>query len=204
MPSLLVCNHLSYLDPVILLANASGIPICKRSVADWPMIGNAARALGVLMVDRENVMHRALVLRKAIRTLKSGVRVLNFPEGTTTDGRGEMRPFHRGIFGAARIAGAPVVPVALRFGTVELTWTGRQYFLPHYFATASRPISSIHLVWGEPIDPLSEKSADALAERARRSIQDLLQRGKHEPRERVRLSSARPDPVLSPALRQAR
>jgi 1-acyl-sn-glycerol-3-phosphate acyltransferase len=204
MPSLMVANHLSYLDPLLILAHASGVPICKDSVGRWPIIGTGARVLGVLLVNRACMMNRAAVLRQAIRTLKSGVRVLNFPEGTTTDGCGEMKPFHRGMFGAARIAGVPVVPVALRFDSVDLTWTGDQYFLPHYLATAARSSSSFQIEWGKPIAPWSEPNAEALARRARHAILDLLQRGLHEPRERVRLLETRPDPIFSPPLRQAR
>ena len=45
---LLVCNHLSYLDMIVLSSVALCVFVAKRDVADWPLFGWLARAVGDL------------------------------------------------------------------------------------------------------------------------------------------------------------
>jgi lyso-ornithine lipid O-acyltransferase len=200
-PCLLVANHVGYLDPIVLGALVPCTIVAKREVASWPIIGPAAAQLGVLFVDRRDVMSRAAVLLGAVRALRAGVTVLDFPEGTTTDGV-RLLPFSIGIFGAARLAGVPVVPAAVRYGTPDVAWTGGQTFLPHYARTAARRSLSAVVRLGAPIPPAELATASALAAAARRAVADLLDpKDPDEPREPVRLSPPRPDPVLPPAER---
>jgi 1-acyl-sn-glycerol-3-phosphate acyltransferase len=131
-----VSNHLSYLDPVVILPRVPALPIAKGEVAHWPLLGRHGHACGVLFVSRSQPGSRVRTLRRAVTALRAGVSVLNFPEGTTTDGT-RLLPFQRGIFGAARIAGVPVVPVALGYDDPALCWTGDASFLPHYLQTLS-------------------------------------------------------------------
>src|SRR6185436_14021215 len=101
-----VANHLSYLDPIVIGAQIPVAPIAKGEVASWPLIGSVASSLNGIFVDRSSVMSRARALRRAHALLRAGVSILNFPEGTTTDGS-RLLPFHRGIFGLAQIARVP-------------------------------------------------------------------------------------------------
>jgi lyso-ornithine lipid O-acyltransferase len=170
-PFVLVANHLSYIDPVLLAALTPATSIAKQEVSGWPFIGTSVRDLGVIFLDRGCMHSGARALRGALRALEHGVSVLNFPEGTTTRGDAVL-PFHRGIFGVARIAGVPIVPVALAFEPKELCWVGDQTFLPHYLRLSSRRASGASLKLGAPIR--AEGSAAELAERARAAIVNLL------------------------------
>lgn len=159
----LVANHLSYLDPLVILSQKPAAPVAKAEVAEWPVIGPAARALGVNFVDRASIPRRAVTLRRAIAALRAGVSVLNFPEGTTTRGD-RVLPFHRGIFGAAMLAEVPVVPIALSYENHDLAWTDNATFLPHYwrFSTLSRV--RVRLVvrspmWGRPTEAPADFAA---------------------------------------------
>jgi 1-acyl-sn-glycerol-3-phosphate acyltransferase len=168
-PCVLVANHVSYLDPLVILSQVAAAPIAKAEVADWPMIGPAARALGVNFVDRSSMPRRARTLRRALQALRDGVKVLNFPEGTTTRGN-KILPFHRGIFGAAMIAEVPVVPLALTYDDRDLAWTGNASFLPHYWRFSTLPRARARLVvrapmWARP----TEEPAD-FAARVRATI----------------------------------
>jgi 1-acyl-sn-glycerol-3-phosphate acyltransferase len=149
--AVLVANHLSYLDPLMVAARKPLSLIGKLEVERWPMIGEVARAHGVLFIDRGNAHAGAVVLRRALRVLAAGIPVLNFPEGTTTDGDA-MLPFKRGVFGLARLAKVPVVPVAIWFEAPALHWVGDALFLPHYLRTAARPRTIVHVRYGEPLD----------------------------------------------------
>ncbi|MCA9607041.1 MAG: 1-acyl-sn-glycerol-3-phosphate acyltransferase [Myxococcales bacterium] len=171
-PAVLVGNHLGYLDPPALCSVAPAIPIGKRELGSWPGIGERMRDHGVLLVDRDDPYSGARVLRRALRLLRSGVSVLTFPEGTTTRGD-EVLPFKRGVFGVARRAAVPVVPVAVRFRPTELCWVGDTWFLPHYLRTTAHPSARVELHFGAPIDP-SSCSPEALAEKARSWVRATL------------------------------
>jgi 1-acyl-sn-glycerol-3-phosphate acyltransferase len=160
-----VANHLSYLDPVVILPQAPALPIAKGEVERWPLLGRHGNACGVLFVSRDRPASRVRTLRRAVSALRAGVSVLNFPEGTTSDGA-RLLPFQRGIFGAARIARVPVVPVALRFDDPALCWTGDAAFLPHYLRTCARRRSVAFLSFGRPLWPDPDEPAASLAARA--------------------------------------
>jgi 1-acyl-sn-glycerol-3-phosphate acyltransferase len=108
-PAVLVTNHLSYLDPLVVAAVAPCIAIAKGEAERWPLIGVGLRALGVVFVRRGDAHSGAVALRQARRALDGGALVLNFPEGTTGTG-GTVAPLRPGIIGLARKAGVPLVP----------------------------------------------------------------------------------------------
>ncbi|MGO9830505.1 MAG: lysophospholipid acyltransferase family protein [Myxococcaceae bacterium] len=175
-PSVLVANHLSYWDPVLLGALLPMAAIAKSELASWPLLGRCGQALGTLYVQRGNVPHSARVLRAALRRLVAGVHVLNFPEGTTTDGS-TVLPFRRGIFGLAARAGVPVVPVALRLWPREAAWIGGERFLPHYtrhWRRGGYVEASVRV--GRALQPWDFATAEACAAEARARVAALLGR----------------------------
>jgi 1-acyl-sn-glycerol-3-phosphate acyltransferase len=201
-PAILVANHVSYLDPIAIGSQVPCAPIAKGEVSAWPVIGATSRSLNVMFVNRASVMSRARVLRRALTTLRAGVSILNFAEGTTTDGS-RLLPFHRGIFGLARIAQVPVVPIALRYSSDDMAWFGAASFLPHYLRIASRRRSAAYLDVGDPIAPDAAPSAEALAQLTHDRIAHML-RGNLESHAtviRLRVPAPRPDAVLPAARR---
>jgi lyso-ornithine lipid O-acyltransferase len=151
-PVVLIANHQSYIDPVVIGACLPIAPIAKAEVHRWPVIGSVAERLGVIFVDRRDPMSGARALRRGQAALDAGISVLAFPEGSTTAGEA-LLPFHLGAFGLAALSGLPVLPVAIRYSSPDLTWTGSATFLPHYLRTASRRSVSVVLRLGEPIWP---------------------------------------------------
>jgi 1-acyl-sn-glycerol-3-phosphate acyltransferase len=172
-PSVLVANHLSYFDPVVLAAYTPLTAVAKLDVAAWPLIGDSCRRLGVTFVDREDAMSGACALRRALRALEHGVSVLVFPEGTTTRGD-QVLPFKRGIFGAARRAGVPVVPVALAYDRPGVAWVGDDPFLPHYVRAMAEPCTRVSVEYLSPLTSERGQSAEGMAEAARRAIARAL------------------------------
>jgi 1-acyl-sn-glycerol-3-phosphate acyltransferase len=177
-PAILVANHVSYMDPLVVSAAAPCISIAKGETADWPLIGRGLHALGVLFVRRGDAHSGAVTLRRAFRALLGGATVLNFPEGTTSDGR-HVGEFCRGIFGLAALTGVPVVPARIVYSTEAAHWYGGQTFLPHYWRLAGVPTLIARVFFGKP---LSAPDADAdhptdrareLAVRARAAVESL-------------------------------
>ncbi|MET0341880.1 MAG: lysophospholipid acyltransferase family protein [Polyangiales bacterium] len=169
-PALLVANHLGYFDPLIIASLLPCTAIAKADVSAWPCIGELMRRLGVMFVERESAQSGARVLRETLRHLTDGVSVLVFPEGTTTTGE-TVLPFKRGSFGAATLAGVPIVPVAIHYECASMAWVGDATFLPHYLRTITKPYTRVTVDF---LDPLPRAgSAEALAEQARRAIVEV-------------------------------
>lgn len=168
-PALLVANHVSWLDPLVIMAHAACLPVAKSEVARWPIVGWVASAGGVQFVDRGSALSGARLVRTAARALSSGASVLNFPEGTTTQG-GSILPFKPGAFRAACAASVPVVPVVISYGCDELAWTGDAAFLPHYLALLARESCPVRLQFGEPLQASSGASEFELSRRAHLAV----------------------------------
>ena len=168
-PCLLVANHISYFDPIVISSLQPCTAVAKREVAGWPWVGEVCRRFGVLYVDRDCSHSGARVLREAMRSFERGVSVLIFPEGTTTHGD-QVLPFKRGSFGAAALSGVPIVPVALRYESASAAWVGDDLFLPHYVRTVAKPYTRVSVEFLPPLSYARASCVDDLAEQARSAI----------------------------------
>jgi len=171
-PALLVANHVSYVDPVVVLSFVRGTAIAKHEVSLWPFVGERARRSGTIFVRRDDGHSGARALLEARRALKEGVSVLSFPEGTTTDGD-RLLPFKRGVFGLGRALDVPVIPIHLSYTPTSLHWTGDAAFLPHYVEMTHLEHARARIAFGEPLSARLFDSAESLAARAHRSIRAL-------------------------------
>lgn len=172
-PAIYVANHLGYFDPPAILSVVPALPIAKAELGSWPIVGEGLRVLGALLVERGNAHSGARVLRRCLRLLEAGASVLAFPEGTTTEGD-VVLPLRRGIFGAARLAGVPVVPIAVRYDAREACWVGDQSFVPHYVRTSARTSTRVQLVIGDPLPPREGFPDEDLANRVRATLLTML------------------------------
>jgi lyso-ornithine lipid O-acyltransferase len=104
---LLVSNHLSYLDILVLSALTPSVFVAKREVRKWPVFGWFARLGGTLFADREKRTQVA-DLNKALRAaLDEGALVVLFPEGTSSDGQ-TVLPFKSSLLEPATGNSHPV------------------------------------------------------------------------------------------------
>lgn len=107
--ALWVSNHVSWLDIPVLGAHFPVYFLSKAEVAKWPVVGWLARIAGTLFIQR-GAGDAGQVTEQLAGHLRAGRNVLFFPEGTTTDGRGLKRFFHK-LFSAATVTQLPVQPV---------------------------------------------------------------------------------------------
>ncbi|MEU7902916.1 lysophospholipid acyltransferase family protein [Actinoplanes sp. NPDC049118] len=121
--SLLVANHVSWLDVIALHAVAPVRLVAKHDVRGWPGIGALAVASGSIFVDRTRPKSLPATVAEIAAALRAGRTVAVFPEGTTFCGadRGRFRP---AVFQAAVDAGAPVVPVSIRYASPAAAFVG--------------------------------------------------------------------------------
>jgi lyso-ornithine lipid O-acyltransferase len=129
-PLLIVSNHVSWLDILVLSAVAPVSFVAKREVGSWPFFGSLARLQRTVFIDRDR-RHATGPSRDVMRErLKQGDILVLFPEGTSHDGRSVL-PFKSSFFGAAEIEGVLVQPVSLAYrGHRNLPMTRR--LLPSY------------------------------------------------------------------------
>ncbi len=172
-PCVLVANHLTYFDPLVLGSLVPLTAIAKREVLDWPVIGPLSQQLGTLYVTREDAHTGARCLREARRALERGVSVLVFPEGTTTRGE-QVLPFKRGMFGVAAQVDLPVVPVCLKYERADAAWVGDDAFLPHYVKGMRHRCTRVEVSFLDAMRVHSVREARDVAERARIQIARAL------------------------------
>jgi 1-acyl-sn-glycerol-3-phosphate acyltransferase len=121
--SLLVANHVSWLDVIALCAVTPVRLVAKHDVRGWPGVGPLAAAAGSIFLDRTRPKRLPATVAEVAAALRAGRSVAVFPEGTTFCGadRGHFRP---AVFQAAVDAGAPVVPISIRYGHPAAAFVG--------------------------------------------------------------------------------
>ena len=113
-PLLLVANHISWLDIVVIHAARHCRFVSKADVRHWPLIGTLASGAGTLFIERDSRRDAMRVVHHMAERLGAGDLLAIFPEGTTSNGV-DLLPFHANLFQAAIAADVPVLPVALQF-----------------------------------------------------------------------------------------
>ncbi|MEY2860855.1 MAG: hypothetical protein RL392_1313 [Pseudomonadota bacterium] len=113
-PVLLVSNHISWLDIVVIHATGHCRFVSKADVQHWPVVGTLASGAGTLYIERESRRDALRVVHHMAERLQAGDVLAVFPEGTTGDGS-TVLPFHANLLQAAIAAQAPVQPLALHF-----------------------------------------------------------------------------------------
>ncbi len=137
-PFVIVANHVSYLDPILLASLTPCTAIAKQEIGGWPIIGDRARDLGVMLVDRQRTASGARVLRCALRALRHGVPGAEFPGGLDHPRR-EGPPLPERHLRRRPNRGRPHrACAAITYDDPELCWAGDDTFLPHFLRFSSR------------------------------------------------------------------
>lgn len=113
-PALMVCNHISWLDILVLHAVRHCRFVAKSGIRRWPVIGMLAHSAGTLFIERERRSDARRMVHDMSAALQAGDVLAVFPEGTTGAGEG-LLPFHANLLESALRANAPVQPVYLQF-----------------------------------------------------------------------------------------
>jgi 1-acyl-sn-glycerol-3-phosphate acyltransferase len=113
-PALLVCNHISWLDILVIHATRHCRFVSKSELRDWPVLGTLATGGGTLYIERAQRKDAMRMVKDMAQSLRNGEVLAVFPEGTTGDGIGIL-PFHANLIQSAIEGLAPVQPLALQF-----------------------------------------------------------------------------------------
>jgi len=164
--SVVVANHASYLDGVLLQAY---LPpqfsyVIKGEMKHAPVIGFLLRRIGSKFVERFHTSGSARDARNLLKAANDGESLAFFPEGTFIAQPG-LGKFRAGAFAAAISAGVPLVPVVI---------SGSRFILPGETILPRHGHLRIHVL--EPIQPSDPafESHGSLSQLARKRILEVL------------------------------
>jgi 1-acyl-sn-glycerol-3-phosphate acyltransferase len=159
---LVVSNHLSYLDIILLASVGRFVFVSKSEVADWPIFGLCATLAGTVFVDRTRRGEVAPVADEMREVLKSGLPLVLFAEGTSTGGDSVL-PFKPALFEPVANTGIPVTPCAIRYameeGSVadEICYWGDDVFAPHLIHFLGKLGVSVRIQFGKTHAPSADR-----------------------------------------------
>ena len=189
LPCIVVANHSSYLDGIILTAvlPARFAFLIKQEMANVPLIGFVLKQIASEFVDRQNPQDRHRMARRLVESARRGWTLAVFPEGTF-DTRAGLQRFHTGAFTAALRGSLPLVPVVIK---------GARAKMPGERIMPGPGKIAVHVC--EPVDPKqSGDSIEALIAAARRAMLAHLDEPDLDPDATAGLKRAMPPPKSVP------
>lgn len=176
-PTLIVANHISWLDVPALAALMPTSFVAKADVRRWPLLGRLAGLAGTQFLDRASLAAVRPLLNDVAGRLRAGHSCAVFPEGTSTVGD-QLRPFFPALFQAAVEAGCPLQPVAIEYGCgpardALAPFVGAQSFAAHLWALLGRAHTDVTLSFLAPIDTRGSDRR-TLARRAHAALDQWL------------------------------
>ena len=110
---LMVANHISWIDIIVIQSIKPCIFVAKSDVASWPLFGWVAQMTGTIFIKRDKISDIKKALKKMKRRLiKRSVCI--FPEGTSTNGR-YLLPFKSNLFQSSIDTQKSILPLCLRY-----------------------------------------------------------------------------------------
>ena len=139
----IIANHVSYVDGIILGSIFPIIFVSKREVKSWPIIGQWNVLCGTIFINRQRKIQVASLIRQMTRKLKQEANLLLFPEGTSTNGEGIL-PFQTVPLAAPLRNRSIIVPVTVTYKTIDdqpvttanrdsVYWYGDMEFVTHFW-----------------------------------------------------------------------
>lgn len=169
---ILVSNHLSYVDVLVLGSIQPLVLVSKSEVRSWPVIGPLTRCAGTLYVRRQSRSDVGRLNQEIAGVVNAGVVVALFPEGTSSDGSGVL-PFRSSLLGPAEEGDVPVTPAwigyTLEEGSVadEICYWRDMTFFSHMLNLLAKESFEAFVHFGEPVEGGMDRKEMALELHAR-------------------------------------
>jgi lyso-ornithine lipid O-acyltransferase len=186
---LIVCNHLSYLDVLILCARYPACFVTSVEVRNTPVLGQLSELAGCLFVERRNRENLSKEVRDLTEALKREESVVIFPEATSTNGDEVLR-FRRPLFQSALDSKKPILPLTLNYRSIDgapitrsnrdlVCWYDDMTFIDHLWSFFKQGPTRVELVIGKAINPGEFESTEALALRAHQQVSESFKSLNH-------------------------
>jgi 1-acyl-sn-glycerol-3-phosphate acyltransferase len=139
----IIANHVSYVDGIILGSIFPIVFVSKREVKRWPIVGQWNTLGGAIFINRQHKEQVGLLVAEMKRKLQQEANLLLFPEGTSTNGE-KMLPFQTVPLAAPLRNRSIIVPVTLAYKSIEdmpvtmvnrdrVYWHGDMDFVTHFW-----------------------------------------------------------------------
>jgi lyso-ornithine lipid O-acyltransferase len=185
-PLLVVANHTSWLDIIIISSFLPIVFVAQHEVAGWPIFGWLAKLQRSIFVNRNRRQAVHTTINCIADALIAGEVVGIFPEGTSTAGT-DILPFRSALIGAVgetlRRAGHLseifIQPVSIAYVGPNrrlATWAREDdiQLVPHLLQVISLQRIDVALAWGDPIPADISSDRKALTKRLERTIRQLI------------------------------
>ncbi|MDP1614239.1 MAG: lysophospholipid acyltransferase family protein [Methylococcales bacterium] len=132
-PAIVVSNHISWLDIIVIGQYLPAHFVAKSDILSWPVIGFLSRQAGTIFIRRGDKKHILATAEKMIWLLKQNSNIIAFPEGTTTKGN-EVLSFHASLFQPALLTKSTIQPIAIQYQGMakeHAPFVGDDAFVPH-------------------------------------------------------------------------
>ena len=169
--SVVVCNHISYLDPILLISLfPRQVTIVKSTFFKVPIFGWFLRNAGYIPSAPNEMMGAAMInnLESIKEHLAAGGILFVFPEGTRSRD-GNLSPFNKGVFSIARYCNAPIKLIFIQ--------DTNKLFKPGFFIFNALDSNTIKLELIGTLEPdykSNNFSISAVAEQARKLFEKKL------------------------------
>ncbi|TXC78805.1 lysophospholipid acyltransferase family protein [Luteibaculum oceani] len=169
-PGVIMANHRSYVDILLISSKIPAVFVAKASVKNWPIIGWGGNGLSTVWVNRSSKESRAETRAQLKKRLAEGKSVIIFPEGTTIRGP-ETLPFKPGMFHTVAKAKLPIYGLAIEYENPKIAWVDDDLFLPHFFEIFSQKSIPVKIKFS---DPMVNQDGEQLRAQTQNWINDTI------------------------------
>lgn len=179
---LMLCNHLSYLDIIVIASQGPVVFVAKSDLSDWPLIGNLLRHSGTILAYRDQPIKSARTALEIQAALSRKLPVVLFPEGTSTNGE-RVLPFRSPFFQPAHEVSALITPAAILYTSQngdpgqDICYWGEHTFFSHMIKLTTIRKIVAHLNVGKMQSCLSNRKESAAC--FQKEVAYLLQKLRH-------------------------
>ncbi|MFM9422523.1 MAG: hypothetical protein RIR06_984 [Bacteroidota bacterium] len=163
---LIVANHSSYLDTVFMyeVIQRPFLFVGKGELLQWPLFNLFFRKQDI-PIRRGQTKAALVAMDRVAKSLRNGMPVAMYPEGTIPDHAPSLLPFKNGAFKVAVENQVPVVPITFKSNYKILLDPGK------LFQFSSPQV--VEVVIHEPIYPNTEKARDVLT--LRNHVREIIE-----------------------------
>jgi 1-acyl-sn-glycerol-3-phosphate acyltransferase len=177
---LLVANHISWLDPLVIQTLQHSIFVAKQEVSQWPVVGRIAKGCEVVFVNRGSPSSARKMVQSMTDALQKNMCIAGFPEGTSTEGHA-VGFFHSNLFEVAVANACEVIALSLRYKDpqthamrFEPAFVGDIGFLQSLHRVICASPLVVQVVVSEPIAPHGH-TRRTLAQLVQKKVESQLQ-----------------------------
>jgi 1-acyl-sn-glycerol-3-phosphate acyltransferase len=186
---LLVSNHVSWADILVIGSIAPLAFISKSEIANWPLVGITARLQRTVFVDRSRRQQTGDAIAEIVKRLAGGTTMVLFAEGTSSDGN-RVLPFRSALIGAVKEAGSRsesgivIQPMSICYTGINgmpmgrrcrplIAWYGDLDFLPHIKTLMTTGAVDAVVTFGEPLTADGTTDRKAMAKTLEGTVREL-------------------------------